>query len=136
MPSQVLSRTPEASLKGRPLASVRVPGAWLAMHSRAPAPAWMTGRGSCASGAPKRGWSRQMRQARSPAMTGASASSDIEGEPVMRREIAPRFDLGERVEHLRAHMRQHDAPGVEAGAVCVDLLEAEMGDRGAREPVA
>src|SRR4051812_7648185 len=126
MPSQVLSRTPEASVKGRPLACARVPGARLAVHSRAPAPAWVIGRGSCASGAPWRGWSRQIRQARSPAITGASASSDIEGEPVMRREIAARFDLGELVEHLRAHMRQHDAPGVEAGAVGVDLLEAEM----------
>src|SRR5215216_6765838 len=104
MPSQVLSRTPEASVKGRPLACARVPGAWLAM--------------------------------RSPTMTGASASSDIEGEPVMRREIAARFDLGELVEHLRAHMRQHHAAGVEAGAVGIDLLEAEMGDRSAREPVA
>src|SRR5215213_6859736 len=69
-------------------------------------------------------------------MTGASASSDFEGEPVMRREIAARFDLGELVEHLRAHMREHDAPGAEAGAVGIDLLEAEMGDRSAREPVA
>jgi hypothetical protein len=39
-------------VKGRPLACARVPGAWLAMQSRAEPLAWMTGRGSCGSGPP------------------------------------------------------------------------------------
>ncbi len=63
----------EASVKGWPLACARVPGAWLAMSSRAVGAAWMMGRGSCGSDGPKRGASRQSRQALSSATSLSSS---------------------------------------------------------------
>ncbi len=69
---------------GSPLTWTLMPGAWLAISSRAVEDSRKTGRGSCGSGAP-RGVSMQMRQA---LMRPASvASSEIEGLPVM--VIAP-----------------------------------------------
>ena len=39
-------------MNGRPVRWARVPGAWLAMQSRAVALPWTIGRGSCGSGGP------------------------------------------------------------------------------------
>jgi hypothetical protein len=58
-------------LKDSPLTCTLMPGAWLAMSSRAVEDSRKTGRGSCGSGAPC-GVSTQMRQ---PLMCAASAAS-------------------------------------------------------------
>src|SRR3954468_1430933 len=137
MPSQERRRTPDRSVNGRPLACARVPGAWLAMQSRAVDNPWITGLGSCGSAAPYRGASRQMRQARSLSPRASSGSlSDLEGKPVMGDEITFRLDLGEAIEHLGAHMRQHDPPGIEAPAIGVDGVEGEMGHGSPGEAIA
>ena len=39
-------------MKGTPLLSARLPGAWLATQSRAEASPWTMGRGSCGRGGP------------------------------------------------------------------------------------
>src|SRR5688500_7333279 len=107
------------------------------MHSRAVALPWMMGRGSCGSAGPWRGASRQTLQARRRwIMSCSRGSSDIDDEAVMRRQITLRFDFREVRQHRRAHVREHDARGREAGAVSRDGREIEMVLGGALDQVA
>src|SRR5829696_1820104 len=77
-----------------------------------------------------------MRQARSRATMRASSPSDVEDKAVMRGEIPARLNVGELLQNLCAHVRQHDAARVEPGAVRVDLFERQMRERRAREAIA
>ncbi|GGE77151.1 hypothetical protein GCM10007285_01180 [Stappia taiwanensis] len=61
MPIQSRSRSPLGSVKGRPLACTRVPGAWPQMAIRAEEDSTQTGRGACGNGW-RKGASTQMRQ--------------------------------------------------------------------------